>query len=398
MRILLIAANPPWPANTGGNQRTALWLRALAELGHTAELMLIHAPTEETALTPLRRHWGLVEALPNVHDYAFAPRRPKLWRRLVTSTRYRLFYESVAFAIHVSYRRALQRRLAQCSYDLVICRYLQAACNCAAFGLAPLLVDIDDVPLEAWWSAERGVLRRWRGRAYIRTRVWPRLRQCQRLVVSKEQDRRFPKLTQAAVVANVPYVQPDRPLPFPDSASAPAALFLATLSYYPNREALIWLLQRVWLRVIRVVPRARLLIAGTGMDEELIALCRRHVGVEPLGPVADPADAYRRAWCALAPIRFGGGSPIKLLEAAAFGRPVVATGFAARAHGNTLQPSGALRVADSAADFARCLTDWLGDADAIRAAGKAAFAVYRSHFTPARFTAQVESALSGAGR
>jgi glycosyltransferase involved in cell wall biosynthesis len=111
--------------------------------------------------------------------------------------------------------------------------------------------------------------------------------------------------------------------------AAPAAggsylLFVADFTYAPNRNALRFLVDEVLPRVWRELPDARLVVVGRGMDET-----PTDERVEALGFVPDLGSAYARAACVAVPLLEGGGSPLKFVEALAFGVPVVATPLAA---------------------------------------------------------------------
>ena len=103
------------------------------------------------------------------------------------------------------------------------------------------------------------------------------------------------------------------------------ALFVADFRYPPNREGLAFLVDEVMPRLWEQLPSARLLLAGRGLDARPSSDAR----VEALGFVADLRDAYARAAVAVVPLLRGGGTPLKFLEALAYGLPVIATPAAA---------------------------------------------------------------------
>lgn len=110
----------------------------------------------------------------------------------------------------------------------------------------------------------------------------------------------------------------------PRAASARDMLFVGSLRYQPNVEGLLWFLTSVLPRL----PDARLRVAGSSPPPQLLAHARPG-RVEFLGYVEDLAGAYRQAALAIAPMRSGGGTRLKILEAGAHGVPVVATPEAA---------------------------------------------------------------------
>ena len=110
-------------------------------------------------------------------------------------------------------------------------------------------------------------------------------------------------------------------------ADAPCAIFVASFHYRPNQNGLRFLLDEVFPRVWAQLPGARLLLVGGGLERAPSEDPR----VEALGFVDDLPGAYVRATCAVVPLLQGGGTPLKLIEALAYGLPTVATPRAAAA-------------------------------------------------------------------
>ena len=108
------------------------------------------------------------------------------------------------------------------------------------------------------------------------------------------------------------------------SIEASRILFVADFSYEPNQHAASLLVEDVMPRLWRRVPGARLTLVGRSLQ-----LPVQDARVEALGFVDKLADAYSSATCVVVPLLEGGGSPLKLVEAFAYGMPVVATGRAA---------------------------------------------------------------------
>jgi glycosyltransferase involved in cell wall biosynthesis len=164
-----------------------------------------------------------------------------------------------------------------------------------------------------------------------------------------------PNVVDVAAIAPVQRPEPQHP---------PRALFVADFSYEPNRNALGFLLEEVMPRVWRQLPDARLAAAGGGLKD-----MPADERVEALGFVADLGEAYRSASCAVVPLLQGGGTPLKLIEALAYGLPVVAT---ARAAGGLAVRDGEhCLIADGGEPFAAALVRALrGEAAALGRAGR----------------------------
>ncbi len=108
----------------------------------------------------------------------------------------------------------------------------------------------------------------------------------------------------------------------------PVLLFLGSFWYQPNVDAARFLMHEVLPRVRRMVPEAILVIAGPA-PERIPEHASPVAGVEITGFVEDLRALYQRARVFCCPIERGAGTRIKIIEAAAHGRPVVATPFGA---------------------------------------------------------------------
>jgi glycosyltransferase involved in cell wall biosynthesis len=103
------------------------------------------------------------------------------------------------------------------------------------------------------------------------------------------------------------------------------AVFVGDFTYAFNREALAFLADEILPRVWERRPKLRLAVVGRGAGD--LVLDER---IEILGFLPDLRSAYGGADLAVVPLLRGGGSPLKFVEALAFGLPVVATDHAAR--------------------------------------------------------------------
>jgi glycosyltransferase involved in cell wall biosynthesis len=108
------------------------------------------------------------------------------------------------------------------------------------------------------------------------------------------------------------------------SAEAPVdLLFTGNLSYPPNVDA-VHLLVEVVDHMARTGPVPTVVLAGATPAPAVRALAQRR-GWQVVADFADPAPLYAAARVAIAPLRYTAGIQIKVLDAATFGVPVVAT-------------------------------------------------------------------------
>lgn len=138
-------------------------------------------------------------------------------------------------------------------------------------------------------------------------------------------ERRHPG-TPGVVVPNAIDV-PERP-PEP-SSSGPSLLFVGSLGYEPNVAGLRWFLSEVLPELRRRDPAIRLDVVGGGAARDFARELSSTAGVVWHGAVESLDRHYAEARVAIVPIRAGGGTRLKLLEAFAQARPVVSTAFGA---------------------------------------------------------------------
>lgn len=172
-------------------------------------------------------------------------------------------------------------------------------------------------------------------------------------------------------------------------AGSQELLFVGTMGYFPNRDAARWFCREILPDIRALRPGCRLTIAGHGGREHLADLARPGI-VDVTGTVEDVVPYYRRARVTIAPLRSGGGSRLKVLEATALGRPLVATRLAAE--GFDLEPGRELLVADTSRAFTEAVVRLLDDADLGLRLAEAARRKVERHYDWDAVAARLEAA------
>lgn len=109
-------------------------------------------------------------------------------------------------------------------------------------------------------------------------------------------------------------------------------LFVGRLDWAPNREGLKWILTNIWPKVIEKRKDVILNIVGSGNRDWLESF----KGIENVvfhGFVPDIKDVYKLCDFTIAPIKFGSGTRIKVIETYAFGRNIISTNMGAQGSG-----------------------------------------------------------------
>ncbi|AWI77032.1 hypothetical protein CEW83_18830 [Parazoarcus communis] len=164
----------------------------------------------------------------------------------------------------------------------------------------------------------------------------------------------------AAEIAVVPNSFPFKPAlpPSPESGVA-RIMFLGALSYPPNEDAILHFCDSIYPLIRRELgDRVSLTIVGRRPRPCVQELGGRNA-IIVTGGVDSVEPYYAEADLVIAPIRFGGGTRIKILEALSYGRAVVSTTIGAE--GLDLEPGRDLLQADSPEKFATACVELLRD-------------------------------------
>lgn len=190
----------------------------------------------------------------------------------------------------------------------------------------------------------------WQKTRHYEARLFRRFDLC---VMTSEQDRRTSQHTlpgysgKVEVVPNGVDCQHNRP--GLAQATPEALVFNGALTYSANYEAMQYFLTEIYPLIQKQVPDVTLTITGSTRDVNLAGL-RLDESVRLSGYVDDVRPLVSGANVCVVPIRQGGGTRLKILEAMALGTPVVATSKGAEGLGVT--PNHDIQVADEPVEFA----------------------------------------------
>ena len=383
MRVLFVSSSFPTDLQTkvgGVYQRMRLFIDAIKEFASLD--MLFYAPAE-VDVSP-RARFSLEKSLSKYWQTSI---RLSLCPRLQLKgewSRWQL-YGSPAFNFfqHPDYLQTsgleqvetLERSLEN-SPDVIFAHKLASMCPMmlTKTALPPVFFDLDDIE----HVVVSRVLRqepRWRVRllhtARLPALLWGEhraIRSALRTFVCSELDRKYlqhrwrlPGIVTIPNAISVPKMQP--------LTTDPTLLFIGSYLYQPNVDAAEFLISKVWPFVHQRMPAARLIIAGHPPDR-IRGYADDLPGVEFTGLVSNLDDLYHRSRVVCAPILSGGGTRVKIIEAAVYGKPVVATRLGAE--GLDLRDGHELLLRDDTQSFAESCVELLNDFSLCKKLGLAA--------------------------
>ena len=132
--------------------------------------------------------------------------------------------------------------------------------------------------------------------------------------------------------------------------------FIGSFGFMPNRDGIEWFIQKVWPSIKRVAPETRLRLVGQGSDNGFPMM---GPDIDGLGFVKDTNDEIATWSAMIVPIRFGGGTRIKIAEAFSRRCPVVSTSVGA--FGYEVVNGEDLLLADREEDFAAACLHFTGN-------------------------------------
>lgn len=134
----------------------------------------------------------------------------------------------------------------------------------------------------------------------------------------------------------------------PEPAETNTLLFVGTLGYLPNVDALRWFVREILPLVRQTLPDAALEIVGRAPRPQVKKLGEQ-AGIRVNADVAELKPFYANAQIVVAPLRAGGGTRLKILEAMAFGRAVVSTRMGCK--GLDVRDGDTILLADTPQEF-----------------------------------------------
>jgi glycosyltransferase involved in cell wall biosynthesis len=146
----------------------------------------------------------------------------------------------------------------------------------------------------------------------------------------------------------------------PPAVNAAVIAFTGKMDYRPNVDAAIWFANKIMPLVQAHRPEAVFQIVGQGAPPQLTRAGDRP-GIVVTGAVPDARPYISRAAVYVAPLRMGGGTRFKLLEAMALARPIVSTRIGAE--GFEVESGRELLLADTPDEFAAAVQRLFDDVE-----------------------------------
>jgi glycosyltransferase involved in cell wall biosynthesis len=359
MKIAFFTPYLPYPLDSGGKIRSYYLLRALSARfdvdlytvyyaerppesaikvmeKHCCQLILFHLEKSWRTRDRIRR---ILNPLPRLVEHFLTPSSLKLAREMLVKGRYELIIAD----------------------ELCMTPYAELAPNLPRITIRHKIdwVHYKEVGQARPWAMEKilDLIEAVKLRRYERLKM-PFYQAC---VVCSEQDaafiRQYAPRMPILIIPNGVDLDTFAPLNRPQN-DRPTLLYVGSLDYYPNIDAIRFFFQKMYDPIRRQVPNVRVLIVGRNPPPDIQRLTQLP-GVEIIGSVPDVRPYYEQATILIVPLRLGGGTRLKIVEAMAMGLPVVSTSIGAE--GLKVHPGENILIADDPLTFVNDVLRLLSD-------------------------------------
>jgi glycosyltransferase involved in cell wall biosynthesis len=363
LHVVMIDEELPFPPTSGKRIRTLNLTLRLARRHHITYVCHRNADAQEAKRAAI--YFAEQGIAPVVVDHTVPPKSGlAFYLRLAANLASPLPF-SVASHMSGAMKKALRELAASQPVDLWHCEWTPYAQAARRLNGRPRLVmahNLESLIWQRYYETERHALSRW----YIK-RQWRKFQRFERrtfaeanqvVTVSDQDADRVATIfggPRPEVVENGVDTSFFRPMGVEREAGH--ILFLGSLDWRPNLDAAKLLLDEVFPAVRAMEPSARLSLVGRHPPEWLGRQVQGRAGVSLHGDVADVRPFLARCGMLAVPLRIGGGSRLKILEALACETPVVSTRIGAEGlhleNGQHLQVVE--RIEDMAGALVRCI-------------------------------------------
>jgi polysaccharide biosynthesis protein PslH len=393
LRILWVKAGKLLPVDTGGKIRSYNILRHLARSHSVTFLSYYGGRRDSDYEAEIKRELPGAETIytSRLDGSAFAQSVDYL----------RLMFKTAPFAVskftHPEVRRLVADWIGKRKFDVSVCDFLSASLNFPQTLATPTVLFQHNVETSLWQRlaktesnpAKRIAYKLEAGKMAKHERTT--LRRFHHIIAVSEQDRQQMLAMDSSINITVVPTGVDTmkySVAPPSSADPPRIVFLGSMDWEPNVDAVAYFCRDIFPRVRAEFPSAIFQIVGRNPHPSIKQLASE--SVEITGTVPSVTEYLHAATVVVVPLRIGGGTRLKIFEAMATGRALVSTTIGAE--GLAVQNGRDLILADDATAFAEAVMLLFRDAE-LRHATEVAAAKLAAQYDWANIVRQFHQVL-----
>lgn len=359
MKILIVDEETPYPLYTGKKLRTYNLLKTLQEKYQITFLC-----------------YGTRNNVPGLSNIKFLNLQNTIPEQKGMSFYFSLFnniFSPYPYVVARHYSRLMEKTICRLiekeHFDLVHCEWTPYTKVLRNVLPCPSVLSAHNVESQIWqryFENEENILKKYY--IYIQWRKFFRyeMKACalytEIAAVSGSDKRLFEKWYGCKKVTVVPNgVDENFFSPRATEIKPYSMVFTGSMDWRPNQDAIKYFLEKIFPLIQKEIPAANLTIVGRNVPRWLMALADKYSGVAVTGTVEDVRPYMAESALCVVPIRIGGGSRLKILEALSMAKPVLSTRIGAE--GLAVKDGEHLFLRDKPEDFAGMAIQMLNHPD-----------------------------------
>lgn len=351
MKVLMLTPYLPYPLFSGGQVRLFNLIKNLSV-------------EHEITLFSFIRKEGECEYLPELLKYCrkvevFKKRKPWSFSTLL-KTAFSFYPLLMAMYDFPKFKERVRQELGQNDYDLIHAECFYVMHDLPQNHCLPVVLVEQNIE----YLVYQRFIKKYKWAIFkplmyfdvLKIKFWEKhyWQRVQKLIAMSKEEKKLMKKDGVEIVANgvdTKYFRQKIISKNPDLT----VVFVGNFRWMQNKDAVRFLYSEVWPHIIKELPNAKLLVVGRDIPKHL----REFLGLEVIieEDVEDIREAYQKAHLLLAPVRVGGGTSYKILEAMASSLPVVTTSLGIE--GIEAADGEEVVVKDNPKDLAEAVVDLL---------------------------------------
>lgn len=321
MNVLFVTSSDPRITTAGYSQRTNLLWEALKE--HSRVYTIVYDETHVGLPMLIKGDNPIFIFNPELKKHAS---KARCFFHRLSGYLTGIIYSSTPFPS--DYR--IEDIYNDIDFDIVVSRYIHIPARYHFWNVAPLIVDVDDHPLQVFETIRKyhvPLILRPFARFLLRKQLGVLMEKVEIGWVSNQ----FHVDTLSSkfiYLPNVPYHLNE--CYRPNYAGRKYLFTIGLMDYEPNYKGVDTFLSTIWPLFHEKYPNIEYLIGGKNAPVEYVQKWQQNDGVKYVGYVEDLSTAYECCLAAVVPIYSGSGTCIKVLEAMSYSRVCISTPFGAR--------------------------------------------------------------------
>lgn len=390
MNILFLTTRLPYPPDSGGKVRDLNLLKGMSKRHNVTLVSFIQNESELGNLQFLKPYCKSVEVVKE-------------------GSRIKLFFTTLIFlftkkpfTIAKFYSSAMRQKvkilLSNNKFDLIHCSHLHMAQYAENIKNIPKILDEHNIEffiIKRYLKEQKNYIKK----ILVFLLQYLKLIKYESAIVQKfdhcfvvsETDRKnlesIVRNVATTIISNG--VDVDFYRPQGDKLQSDTLVFTGRMNWYPNEDAILYFYEKIWPLIKKEVKDLHLYVVGSNPSKRIMSLSSQEKDITVTGYVDDVRPYIAKSLVYVVPLRIGGGSRLKILEAMAMGKAIISTSIGCE--GLTVSDNENILIADSPEQFAKSTIPLLRDHELCKKLGDNARKLVENLYSWDKITAEMES-------